>query len=76
MATEREFLDSLFGLGGNEKRMVGSSWTGSKKKDGEIESEEVRWVTELMDRDLEKLCTPLRVSSYSGRLTFSNTYIY
>lgn len=54
MATEHEFLDSLFGLGG-EKRMVGSVWRSDQQ------SEEARWVGELMDRNLEKICTPLRV---------------
>ena len=54
MATEREFLDSLFGLGG-DKRMVGSTWRNNQQ------SEEGRWVGELMDRNLEKICTPLRV---------------
>lgn len=62
MATEREFLDSLFGLG-HERRMVGSSWSRTPGE-GEKESEEAAWVRELMDRNLEKLCTPLRV----GRL--------
>ena len=59
MATEREFLDSLFGLQ-HEKRMVGSVWK-RETKEGEVESEEVAWVRELMDRNLEKLCTPLKV---------------
>lgn len=59
MATEREFLDSLFGLG-SERRMVGSAWS-KKREEGEEESEEAAWVRELMDRNLEKLCTPLRV---------------
>lgn len=57
MATEREFLDSLFGLQ-HEKRMVGSAWRRETKED---ESEEAAWVRELMDRNLEKLCTPLKV---------------
>lgn len=59
MATEREFLDSLFGLH-HERRMVGSSWR-RETKEGETESEEASWVRELMDRNLEKLCTPLKV---------------
>lgn len=59
MATEREFLDSLFGLQ-NERRMVGSSWKRDVKE-GERETEEAAWVRELMDRNLEKLCTPLKV---------------
>lgn len=59
MATEREFLDSLFGLR-HEKRMVGSSWR-REMTEGENESEEAAWVRELMDRNLEKLCTPLKV---------------
>ncbi|KAF9507141.1 hypothetical protein BS47DRAFT_1351988 [Hydnum rufescens UP504] len=54
MATEREFLDSLFGLSG-EKRMVGSVWRNDQQ------SEEAGWVRDLMDRDLEKICMPLRV---------------
>lgn len=61
MATEREFLDSLFGLQ-HERRMVGSSWRRDLGlKDGQSESEEAGWVRELMDKDLEKLCTPLQV---------------
>ncbi|KAF8322621.1 oligomeric complex COG6 [Clavulina sp. PMI_390] len=59
MATEREFLDSLFGLH-QEKRMVGSSWTRDTKE-GESESEETIWVRDLMDKNLEKLCTPLKI---------------
>lgn len=59
MATEREFLDSLFGLQ-NERRMVGSSWKRDVKE-GEQETEEAAWVRELMDRNLEKLCAPLKV---------------
>lgn len=66
MASEKEFLDSLFPGSGDVtvKRMVGSEWLKAKEKDGDIlpESEEASWVRELMDRNLEKLCAPLRVS--------------
>lgn len=65
MASEKEFLDSLFPGSGDTKvrRMVGSEWLKSKEKGAEAvtESEEASWVRELMDRDLEKLCAPLRV---------------
>lgn len=54
MAGEREFLDGLFGIKG-ERRMVGSV---REPKSGEEES----WIRVLMDEDLEKLCTPLKVS--------------
>ncbi|KAG9099599.1 Golgi transport complex subunit 6 [Ceratobasidium sp. UAMH 11750] len=53
MAGEREFLDGLFGIKG-ERRMVGSV---REPKSGEQES----WIRVLMDEDLEKLCTPLKV---------------
>lgn len=55
MAGEREFLDGLFGIKG-ERRMVGSV---REPKSGEEES----WIRVLMDEDLEKLCTPLKVST-------------
>jgi conserved oligomeric Golgi complex subunit 6 len=63
MATEREFLDSLFGLSG-EKRMVGSVWRNDQQ------SEEAGWVRDLMDRDLEKICTPLTVRSPTLSMKF------
>ncbi|CAE6537103.1 unnamed protein product [Rhizoctonia solani] len=53
MAGEREFLDGLFGIKA-ERRMVGSV---REPKSGEEES----WIRVLMDEDLEKLCTPLKV---------------
>ncbi|CEL55748.1 Conserved oligomeric Golgi complex subunit 6 OS=Cryptococcus neoformans var, neoformans serotype D (strain B-3501A) GN=COG6 PE=3 SV=1 [Rhizoctonia solani AG-1 IB] len=53
MAGEREFLDGLFGIK-VERRMVGSI---REPKSGEEES----WIRVLMDEDLEKLCTPLKV---------------
>ncbi|QRV75275.1 Conserved oligomeric complex COG6 [Ceratobasidium sp. AG-Ba] len=53
MAGEREFLDGLFGIK-NERRMVGSI---REPKSGQDES----WIRVLMDEDLEKLCTPLKV---------------
>ncbi|KAG9124916.1 Golgi transport complex subunit 6 [Ceratobasidium sp. 392] len=53
MAGEREFLDGLFGVKG-ERRMMGSV---REPKSGEQES----WIRVLMDEDLEKLCTPLKV---------------
>ncbi|KAG8765755.1 Golgi transport complex subunit 6 [Ceratobasidium sp. 428] len=53
MAGEREFLDGLFGIK-SERRMVGSV---REPKSGEQEA----WIRVLMDEDLEKLCTPLKV---------------
>lgn len=63
MASEKEFLDSLFPGSGDVsvKRMVGSQWLNNGV-DQVPESEEASWVRELMDRNLEKLCAPLRVS--------------
>jgi hypothetical protein len=61
MAGEREFLDGLFAIK-NERRMVGSI---REPKSGEEES----WIRVLMDEDLEKLCTPLKVSP--GRSTIA-----
>lgn len=53
MAGEREFLESLFGIKG-DNRMVGSV---RKARD----TEEEEYVAKLMDGDLEKLSMPLRV---------------
>ncbi|KAF8606493.1 oligomeric complex COG6 [Ceratobasidium sp. AG-I] len=53
MAGEREFLDGLFAIK-SERRMMGSV---REPKSGEEES----WIRVLMDEDLEKLCTPLKV---------------
>ncbi|KAG8918014.1 Golgi transport complex subunit 6, partial [Tulasnella sp. 408] len=53
MAGEREFLESLFGIKG-DNRMVGSV----RKTTG---TEEEEYVAKLMDGDLEKLSMPLRV---------------
>jgi hypothetical protein len=85
-AGEREFLESLFGVG-EDGRMVGSTrrFKGSVKgrvgRDGEEEldgrfggrkgkgrgllsdeEEKEELVREMMDRDLEGCCRPLRVS--------------
>lgn len=56
IAGEREFLEGLFGVKG-EKRMVGSI---RKFED----SEEEGWIQELMDKALEKLRYPLKVSIF------------
>lgn len=53
IAGEREFLDGLFGIRG-ERRMVGSVRQFS-------DSEEEKWIRELMDKAFEKLRSPLRV---------------
>ena len=54
MASEREFLESLFRVAG-DNRMVGSIRQASN-------TDEESYVKQLMDTDLEKLCMPLRVS--------------
>lgn len=54
MASEREFLESLFRVTG-DNRMVGSIRQASN-------TDEESYVKQLMDTDLEKLCMPLRVS--------------
>ncbi|KAG9013500.1 Golgi transport complex subunit 6 [Tulasnella sp. 427] len=53
MAGEREYLESLFGIKG-DNRMVGSV----RQTRG---TEEEEYVAKLMDGNLEKLCMPLRV---------------
>lgn len=56
IAGEREFLDGLFDVKG-DNRMVGSI-----RVFGNTEEEE--WIRELMDKAFEKLRTPLRVGSF------------
>ncbi|KAI0077115.1 oligomeric complex COG6 [Panus rudis PR-1116 ss-1] len=53
IAAEREFLEGLFGVGGNSRRMVGAVRTFEK-------SEEEEWMGELMDASVGKLCLPLK----------------
>jgi conserved oligomeric Golgi complex subunit 6 len=54
VAGEREFLEGLFGVGG-DGRMVGSVRTfgGGGEEEG--------WIAELMDAGVEKLCVPVKV---------------
>lgn len=54
IAGEREFLEALFDMKG-ENRMVGSIRVFK-------ESEEEEWIRDLMDKAFEKLRSPLRVS--------------
>ncbi|TRM61353.1 oligomeric Golgi complex subunit 6 [Schizophyllum amplum] len=54
IAAEREFMEGLFGVGG-DGRMVGSV---RRFNDG---SEEEGWIRELMDLGVSKLCVPLKV---------------
>jgi hypothetical protein len=59
IAAECEFLESLFGLGGQEdegraRRMVGAVRTFEG-------SEEEGWVKELLNSAVTKLCVPLKV---------------
>ncbi|KAL0946384.1 hypothetical protein HGRIS_012614 [Hohenbuehelia grisea] len=54
IAAEREFLESLFEMKG-DNRMVGSVRVFSE------ENEEEEWVRELMDLAVTKLCVPLKV---------------
>lgn len=57
IAAEREFLEGLFGMRAEEgRRMV-----GAVRAPGGSEEEE--WMTELMDRIVGGLCTPLKVSN-------------
>jgi hypothetical protein len=56
-AGEREFLDSIFEVTG-DGRMMGSVRVFEK----DSEKEEEGYIRELLDSNLEKLCTPLRVS--------------
>jgi conserved oligomeric Golgi complex subunit 6 len=56
-AGEREFLDGIFEIG-NDGRMVGSVRTFDKDN----QREEEIYIRELLDSNLEKLCTPLSVS--------------
>ena len=60
IAGEREFLESLFGVKG-EQRMVGSV----RRFD---DSEEETWIQELMDKAFEKLRYPLKVSTLRLKL--------
>ncbi|KAI0720424.1 oligomeric complex COG6 [Fomitopsis betulina] len=53
IAAEREFLESLFNIGG-DRRMVGSI----RRFAASVEEE---WMSELMDAAVGKLCTPLKV---------------
>ncbi|KAL7409891.1 oligomeric Golgi complex subunit 6 [Mrakia frigida] len=53
-AGEREFLESLFGAKAVDGRMV-----GSMRRKGEGEEEEL--VREMLDRDMEGCCRPLRI---------------
>lgn len=55
-AGEKEFLDGLFEIK-DDGRMVGAIRVFDKE-----EKEEKSIVRELLDADLEKLCTPLKVS--------------
>jgi hypothetical protein len=61
VAGEHEFLGGLFGVKA-DGRMVGSvrNFTG--------DSEEERWVRNLLDENIEKLCLPLRVRYSNLRL--------
>lgn len=54
-AGEREFLEGIFEVSGHG-RMIGSVRVFEK------DSEEEGYIRELLDANLEKLCTPLRVS--------------
>lgn len=56
-AGEREFLESLFGVR-ETKRMVGSVRTMERG------SEEEELVRDMLDRNLEGCCRPLRVSAF------------
>jgi hypothetical protein len=56
-AGEREFLDGIFEIG-NDGRMMGSVRTFDKDN----QREEEIYIRELLDSNLEKLCTPLSVS--------------
>lgn len=56
MAGEREFLESLFDVKG-DGRMV-----GSVRPIKETETE--RWIGMLMDENLDKICTPLKVNPF------------
>lgn len=60
-AGEKEFLDGLFEVK-DDRRMVGSVRVFDREEDPEEET----YVRELLDADLEKLCTPLKVSSSLG----------
>lgn len=53
-AGEREFLDGIFEV--TDRRMMGSVRVFEKDK------EEEEYIRELLDANLEKLCSPLRVS--------------
>ncbi|EPQ57850.1 oligomeric complex COG6 [Gloeophyllum trabeum ATCC 11539] len=60
IAAEREFMESLFGLGRegeSSRRMIGSVRRFEKGKMGETEE----WIGEVVDRNVGKLCGPLRV---------------
>ena len=54
IAAEREFMEGLFGVGG-DGRMV-----GSVRRFDEA-TEEEGWIRELMDLGVAKLCVPLKV---------------
>ena len=60
IAGEREFLEALFGVKG-EDRMVGSVRVFK-------ESEEEEWIHDLMDKAFEKLRSPLRVRFHISRI--------
>lgn len=62
-AGEREFLDGIFEVE-NDGRMVGAVRTFDKAN----QKEEEDYIQELLDSDLEKLCTPLRVRVLSSFL--------
>jgi hypothetical protein len=56
-AGEREFLDGIFEIG-SDGRMIGSV----RMFDKASQNEEDAYIGELLDSNLEKLCTPLKVS--------------
>jgi conserved oligomeric Golgi complex subunit 6 len=70
IAGASEFLEGLFGIGGSvnanantrdgaEGVEVGGRMVGSVRRRGG--SEEERWVRELLDVAVEKMCLPLKV---------------
>ncbi|CDZ97324.1 casein kinase i [Phaffia rhodozyma] len=55
-ANEREFLESLFGVG-RDGRMIGST----RAPNGNVGGDEERLVRTMLDRDMESCCRPLRI---------------
>jgi hypothetical protein len=56
IAAEREFLESLFSVGG-DGRMVGSARAIPEVN----KSDEEEWIADMMDASVSKLCVPLKV---------------